>query len=117
GELVTGIPLFSDGKSFAIEACEPVTVLVLDKSGLLQIENIATQISVLWKNSLSYISSKIEEHTDFFTLYTPSERYEYIAKNKPELIERVQPHILASYLGVPNETLNRIKRRRLQLSM
>lgn len=113
GELVTGIPLFSEGKPFAIEACEPVTVLVLDKSGLLQLENIATQISVLWKNSLSYLSAKISEHSDLFDMYTPSERYEYIAKNKPQLLERVPPHILASYLGMGREKLNSIRKRRL----
>ncbi|MHA3788818.1 Crp/Fnr family transcriptional regulator [Flavobacterium hauense] len=113
GELVTGIPLFSDGKMFTIEACEPVTVLVLDKSGLLQMESIATQISVLWKNCLSFITAKVSEHSDLFDLYTPSERYEYIAKNKPQLLERVPPHILASYLGMGREKLNSIRKRRV----
>lgn len=111
GELVAGI------HGIAIEACEPVTVLILDKTVLFGDFDLIPQLTVLWKNCLSYVASKIEAHNDFFTLYTPSERYEYIIKNKPELLERVQPHILASYLGVPNETLNRIKRRRLQLSM
>ncbi|RDI05473.1 Crp/Fnr family transcriptional regulator [Flavobacterium sp. AG291] len=111
GELVAAI------QGIAIEACESVTVLVLDKSTFFGDFELIPQLTVLWKNCLSFITSKIEAHNDFFTLYTPSERYEYIIKNKPELLERVQPHILASYLGVPNETLNRIKRRRLQLSM
>jgi CRP-like cAMP-binding protein len=114
GELVTGMPLFSDGKSYIIEACEPVTVLVLDKSGLLKLESIASQISVLLKNCLNYTAAKIGEHADLFNLYTPSERYEYIAKNKPHLLQRVPPHILASYLGMANEKLNRIRRRRLE---
>lgn len=114
GELVTGIPMFSDGRSFVIEACEPVTVLVLDKSGLQKVESIASQISVLWKNCLSYLSTKISEHSDLFDMYTPSERYEYIAKNRPHMLERVPPHILASYLGVGREKLNSIRRRRLE---
>lgn len=110
GELVAG-------SGIAVEACEPVTVLILDKSTLFEESAFIPQLTVLWKNCLNYVAVKIEEHTDFFTLYTPSERYEYIIKNRPYLLERVPPHILASYLGVPNETLNRIRRRRLQLSM
>lgn len=113
GELIATMP-FLNGKAFAIEACEPVTVLVLDKSGLAQLDSIAAEISVLWKNCLSYVTAKFGEHADLFNLYTPSERYDYIAKNKPQLLQRVAPHILASYLGVGREKLNSIRKRRLE---
>lgn len=113
GELIATMP-FLNGKDFAIEACEPVTVLVLEKSGLAQLDSIAAEISVLWKNCLSYVTAKFGEHADLFNLYTPSERYDYIAKNKPQLLQRVPPHILASYLGVGREKLNSIRKRRLE---
>lgn len=116
GEIVTNISSFSTGQAsdYNIEACEAVTVLMLDKFMLQQAGTIAEQIAILGQNCLNYIALGLEAHADLFQLYTPSERYDYIAKNKPELVQRVPPHILASYLGMAREKLNRIRRRRTE---
>ncbi len=117
GEIVTNVSSFSTGEAsaYSIEACEPVTALVLDKFMLQQAGTTARQISVLGQNCLNYIALGLEAHADLFHLYTPSERYDHIAKNKPELLQRVPPHILASYLGMAREKLNRIRRRRTEI--
>jgi CRP-like cAMP-binding protein len=53
-----------------------------------------------------------EEHSNLFKLYTPTERYRYIEKNKPELLQRISLSQIASYLGVTRETLSRIRRKK-----
>jgi CRP-like cAMP-binding protein len=116
GEFVTSISSFSTGEAsaYSIEACEPVTVLVLDKSGLQQAGSVTDQIAILGQNCLNYIASGLEAQADLINLYTPSERYEYIARNKPHLLKRVPPHILASYIGMSRERLSHTGRRRME---
>ncbi|MHA4811296.1 Crp/Fnr family transcriptional regulator [Flavitalea flava] len=50
-----------------------------------------------------------EKHSDLFKIYTPTERYRYIEKNNPRLIQRIPLSQMASYLGVARETLSRIR--------
>ena len=50
-----------------------------------------------------------EEHSNLFKLYTPTERYHYIEKNNPKLLQRISLSQLASYIGITRETLSRIR--------
>ena len=50
-----------------------------------------------------------EEHGNLFKMYTPTERYRYIEKNNPRLLQRVSLTQIASYLGIARETLSRIR--------
>jgi CRP-like cAMP-binding protein len=43
-------------------------------------------------------------------LLSPSEKYQFILKTRPALIERVPQHFLASYIGIAAETLSRLKK-------
>ncbi len=52
-----------------------------------------------------------EEHSKFFKMYTPTERYRYIEKNNPMLLQRIPLSQIASYLGVARETLSRIRKK------
>lgn len=57
-------------------------------------------------------------HDDLVTFMTstPEERYKQLLKNRPEIIDRVPQHQLASYLGISPESLSRIKKRIKQSS-
>jgi len=50
-----------------------------------------------------------EAHSDLFKIYTPTERYRYIEKHNPRLLQRISLSQIASYLGVTRETLSRIR--------
>ena len=50
-----------------------------------------------------------EEHSDMFKISTPTERYRYIEKNNPQLLQRISLSQIATYLGVTRETLSRIR--------
>ena len=60
----------------------------------------------------------IEEHAIFledrlrYLLHNPGlERYRYILKVEPQIIQRVSVNYLASYLGVTRETLSRLRKK------
>ncbi|GAB4412674.1 MAG: Crp/Fnr family transcriptional regulator [Bacteroidia bacterium] len=48
---------------------------------------------------------------DRFRHATPAERYQDLLRQRPDLVQRVPQHQLASYLGIQPETLSRIRRR------
>jgi hypothetical protein len=48
-----------------------------------------------------------------FKMSSPEERYQYVQDHRPELLQRVPQHQLASYLGITPESLSRIRRRSL----
>ncbi|MDX8360952.1 Crp/Fnr family transcriptional regulator [Cytobacillus sp. IB215316] len=54
-----------------------------------------------------------EMHDDIATFISsrPEERYKALVDKRPDLINRVPQHQLASYLGITPESLSRIKRR------
>ncbi|WP_432666492.1 Crp/Fnr family transcriptional regulator [Wukongibacter baidiensis] len=54
-----------------------------------------------------------EMHDDFtaFIASRPEERYKSLLEKRPDLIDRVPQHQLASFLGITPESLSRIKRR------
>lgn len=46
-----------------------------------------------------------------FKMATPEERYLNLLKTRPDLIQRVPQHQIASYLGIKPESLSRIRKR------
>lgn len=57
---------------------------------------------------------KTQESLSRFITSSPEERYLYLQKNKPGLLQRVPQHQLASYIGVTPESLSRIRKRILK---
>ena len=43
---------------------------------------------------------------------TPTERYEQLVRERPELVQRVSQRLIATYLGIKPESLSRIRGRR-----
>ncbi len=54
---------------------------------------------------------EIQDQLGEFISSSPEERYETILRKRPQLIDRVPQHQLASYLGITPESLSRIKKR------
>ncbi|ALM50377.1 hypothetical protein AMR72_16705 [Flavobacterium psychrophilum] len=114
GEIVTNNRSYSTGEKsgYNIEASEPVTAIVFDKAKLIEAGAEMPEIAILGKNCLSYTAARMEEYADIFNLYTPTERYEHIARTNPHILQRVPLTVLASYLGMGRESLNRVRRKR-----
>jgi CRP-like cAMP-binding protein len=54
---------------------------------------------------------KTKEALAFFITSTPEERYLNLLETRPDLLQRVPQHQIASYLGVSPESLSRIRKR------
>ncbi len=95
-----------------IEAGEDSIVWVFDLDVILEQFNSHPQMILFIRRLSVQILLAAEEHSNLFKLYTPTERYHYIEKNKPQLLQRISLSQLASYLGVTRETLSRIRGKR-----
>lgn len=54
---------------------------------------------------------KNQEQLSNFITQSPEERYKHLLHHKPELLQRVPQHQIASYLGITPESLSRIRKR------
>lgn len=57
------------------------------------------------------IIAKNQDSFAIFKTSNPEERYLYMLKTRPDLIQRVPQHQIASYLGIKPESLSRIRKR------
>jgi CRP-like cAMP-binding protein len=95
---------------FNIETMEPCTLFWIDAAGLEQFR----QDAPLYSQILDKIVQRQEEFMQrFFTFlkYSPQQRYENLLKDKPEIIRRVPLQYIASYLGITQVSLSRIRAR------
>lgn len=58
----------------------------------------------------NYGIAYMEQRFDNMMFYTAKERYEILLKNRPEVVKKVPLGIIASYLGITQETLSRIRK-------
>lgn len=58
-------------------------------------------------------TGKMQDEMAKFITSTPEELYTDLVENRPDLMNRVPQHQIASYLGVKPETLSRIRKRML----
>ena len=93
-----------------IQAIEPASVIEFDKQALFELYQQSNEITSLGRILLELLLMEQEEHTHIFKLLTPKERYHYLEKNNPELLQKVSLSQLATYLGVSRETLSRIRK-------
>ncbi|WP_423149468.1 Crp/Fnr family transcriptional regulator [Rubrolithibacter danxiaensis] len=96
---------------YAIQACEESTILAFDKEELLKLYEQSSEINSFGRKLLELLLAEQEEHANLFKLYTPTERYHFLAENKPELLQRISLSQLSSYIGISRETVSRIRRR------
>ncbi|WP_428327825.1 Crp/Fnr family transcriptional regulator [Mucilaginibacter sp.] len=94
---------------FTIEAGEDSLVWIFNLDKINERFNANPQVISFIRRLAIYILLASEEHSTLFKLYTPTERYRYIEKSKPQLLQRISLSQLASYLGVARETLSRIR--------
>lgn len=111
GELTTNLKSIKSKQpsEFTIEAGEIASIWVLNLDLMLKHFNSNIQISHFFRRCITSLLLASEEHSNLFKMYTPTERYRYIEKNNPNLLQRISLSQIASYLGVSRETLSRIR--------
>ncbi len=111
GDAVASIESFWTGRPsiFSLESIEPAVLVVLSKKGFYKTisENLLTN-----ERLIEILMSRFENYAMHFLSYikdTPAERYAELIKNKPEIVQRVPQHYIASYLGITAVSLSRIR--------
>lgn len=69
------------------------------------------ELESLTRALVEAIMSKQQDTFAEFKMASPEERYLNLLKNRPDLIQRVPQHQIASYLGIKPESLSRIRKR------
>jgi CRP-like cAMP-binding protein len=94
---------------YIIEAGETSSVWVFDFNIISTQYKGYPQITLFIRRLAIRLLLAADEHSNLFKMYTPTERYRYIEKNKPQLLQRISLSQLASYIGITRETLSRIR--------
>lgn len=97
---------------FSLESIEQSELIAISKE---HFDILLNRYSNFKDGFMEYIFRRL---TNYATLFlsrikdTPQQRYEDLIKNKPEIIQRVPQHYIASYLGITPISLSRIRNRR-----
>ena len=106
---------FLNHKSFVSQIPSDYTISAFTESNILEIS--IESIHYLIGQSLAFLQlNKILEHSVsrvyfFDNLLTPLQKYQFIFKNKPQLLHEFPLKIIASFLKITPETLSRVRER------
>jgi CRP-like cAMP-binding protein len=69
------------------------------------------QLELITRRMMAEDFGEMQQQWAVFMTRSPEERYLHLLGARPDLLQRVPQHQLASYLGVTPESLSRIRRR------
>lgn len=95
---------------FSIETIEPTTLRWVDRQDMA----ILREEPALYNYMIERAADKQDEFMQHFFSYlkdSPQQRYENLLTEKPEVIRRVPLQYIASYLGITQVSLSRIRKR------
>lgn len=109
---ISSVPSFTTQKPSLeyVEALENSELLMLSYRDL----QVMCDRSPKWDRLVRCLAeySYNEQQSRIYSLIalTAQERYEQLAKTRPEFIQRIPQYIIANYLGISPETLSRIRK-------
>ncbi|MDQ6418510.1 hypothetical protein RB620_03575 [Paenibacillus sp. LHD-117] len=72
------------------------------------------QLENMTRRMIEHNASTVKDDFASYISASPEEWFRLLLQQRPDLLQRVPQHQLASYLGITPESLSRIKRRVLQ---
>ena len=93
----------------SIEAGEDALLWIFDLDKLSPEMKSLPSVSQFIRRTAMQMLEASETRGNLLKIYTPAERYHYIERNIPHILQRVPLSHLASFLGVSRETLSRIR--------
>lgn len=100
-----------DLSKYSLVCGEDCRLVVGDVDSENTMFNKYPQLEIMIRKMMEINVGEIQEQFGEFIGSSPEERYESVLRKRPELINRVPQHQLASYLGITPESLSRIKKR------
>jgi CRP-like cAMP-binding protein len=95
-----------------IEAVEPCVLWYIHKKDIDRIIAEISEIPVLRDRFIDLLFERTFNYMKHFFSFikdTPLQRYQNLLKDRPQIVQRVPQHYIASYLGISTVHLSRIK--------
>jgi CRP-like cAMP-binding protein len=111
GFIVTSWPSYftqKPGNEF-IEAMEETTLGCLNYSDIQQLYIDFPEFNINGRRQTAYAFYLSEQRTLLLRKHTAEEKYTYFLNNHPTLMQRVPQKHIATYLGISEETLSRVR--------
>jgi len=100
-----------DLSKYSLVCVEDCILVVGDVDSEKTMLNKYPQLETMIRKMMEINLGEIQEQFGEFINSSPEERYESVLRKRPQLVDRVPQHQLASYLGITPESLSRIKKR------
>lgn len=104
-------PLGLPAQAWRIEAQVPSRLLVLNARGLQEAKVLDQRVQDWMLQALMAERQRLIQREHQWVMFSATERYLKVLKEAPGWLEQVPQHRLASYLGVTDVALSRIRRR------
>ncbi|MBK8056170.1 MAG: Crp/Fnr family transcriptional regulator [Saprospiraceae bacterium] len=111
-EFVTSFSSFTSGSPSIenIQAILPTEIFVIEKQDLEMLYNKVPVTQEFGRKAAENLAIMMEKRISLFLNNTAEERYQYLLKNNPILIQTVPLQYLASYLGISPQHLSRLRK-------
>jgi CRP-like cAMP-binding protein len=113
GQAVSSIESFLRGEPslFSLESVEPTTMVAISRPHWDRLHEIYPQLR---EHFFQMIVKRMEDYGRLFLSRikdSPTERYQALLQEHPEIVCRIPQHFIASYLGITPVSLSRIRSR------
>jgi len=92
-----------------IEAIEDSTLLCLPYSDIQKLFNDFPEFNIVARRQVEYAFYLSEQRTQMLRKHTAEEKYQFFLDHHPTLLQRVSLKHIATYLGMSQETLSRVR--------
>jgi CRP-like cAMP-binding protein len=103
--------IFNKPSRFTYQAIEESTILEAEYETIERILNDNPRFEKLRYHFILHMLAEALSKVESFILMNPEDRYRQLAKDKPDLIQRVPAKHLATLLGITPVSLSRIRKR------
>lgn len=100
----------SSDSEVSIQAYESAEVYRFTGSSMLDLYKTTPGAETFGRSIIEGLLMRQEEHANMFKIFSGKERYQFLANNYPQIIQRVSLTQIASYIGIARETLSRIRK-------
>jgi len=113
GDIITSWPSYytqQPGNEF-IEATEDTILLCLNYTDIQKLYSEVPEFNIVGRRQVEHAFFLAEQRTQMLRKHTAEEKYKFFLENHPTLLQRVPLKHIATYLGMNEETLSRIRSR------
>ena len=112
GILGSVMPLFFSQPSIEnIQFLEDTTLYYISSNDLESFYKSSQEMNTIGRKMAEEYCKILEERSFLLQTHTAEQRYHWLLKNQPEALQRISLGHIASYLGISQETLSRIRKK------